>query len=147
MRGNQRLHAQSRRECREFAARKSAGIAGVVHDPNAHIALLGFIHKHAEKFEVRLRKIWGVLHVSAAGLHGDGLVAHGFHGIQIVANHGFVHRAAETVVGLGSIFRRRRFPLACDLRGGGHLNLQPRLLRIGWGTADSDRNGGKECRE
>ena len=74
-----RLHTQLGFLRSELSAGKATGIAGIVHDPHAHVALLRLQYKGAEKGQI-LRRHIRERHIEA-GLHGDRLEAEAMQGV------------------------------------------------------------------
>jgi len=122
----ERLHAQVGFLAAEFTAGESAGIAGIVDDPDAYVALSCLFGELLEEGEVFRREV-RLLH-GEAGLRGDRVEAEALHGIEVMLHGLEGNRPVEAVVGLGAILGRRVDPDLLDLRGGGHLHLLPGML-------------------
>ena len=125
----QSLHGQLVLLLGHQAARKPAGIADVVDDPDLHVALLGLFGELLEEGEVLGRQV-GRGH-AAAGLRRDRMKAEALCGVQVMRQALDGHSAIQSEVGLRPVLRRRGLPCLLDFGRGRHLNLLPGILLAG----------------
>ena len=140
VRDDEGLHAELRVLGGELAAGEATGIARVVDDPDAHVALLCLLNQDAEELEVGVGEI-AFVH-AVAGLGGDSGVAEGLHGVEVALDDGLVDGAVEAVVRIGAVLGWRRLPCLVDFGSGWQLELLPRLRSGGGERKDGDRQAG-----
>jgi hypothetical protein len=129
LRDGEGLHAESGRIAGEFASGESAGVADVVDDPDAQVALFGFVDEHAEEGEVLGREVFeGEID---GGLDGDGAEAEPLDLVEVALDFGLGDGSAEIDVGLGAVFGWRATPGSGDFGGGGDCELRGLGLQRG----------------